>query len=492
MDRTDHASAGAASPAPPDAPPPARGLGARLLRSTSAATLSQVWRFAVTFGVHFVVRRLVSTEDWGLWHWSADYLFLLLAQVRDLGLPPHVVRDRSRPYGNFLAVELAWGGLLAVGIFFAGPLLSLAYSEPSPEAVGVIRALCLFFLLEGVGKVPLIYFEAELLIERALAPELARNACFAVLAIVLAVAGFGVWSLVIAHVVATGVFAASLWARALPGLKLHWVPGETGKLVRVGVPLMMMSFLLLALDSVDYQVLSLRVPGELVGLYGAPLFLAFLIPKVLELPVRRALYPGFVAVRDDPVRFFETYRLATILLMAVQVPYALFLLVNAETTLVLFAGAEYAPAAPWLQVLCFIPLVQPFARCAEDVILARHEERLLIVATVISLASLVGFGLWFTTFAGPLGMAWAKLLPLGVVLVTWAVYRVNPPAFRRLAGELALLYALPLPLFAAAWFLGAGRPWLLLALSIVAGLAAAGLYAWRWGRDFVTFFRAPD
>lgn len=486
----DPADGGAPASDPPGPPPTGGSLATRLLRSTGAATFSQVWRFGVTLGTHVVVRKILEPEAWGLWHWSVDFLFLLLAQVRDLGLPPHVVRDESRPYGNFLAVELVWGGLLALGIFFAGPLVALAYSEPSPEAVAVIRALCLFLLLEGLAKVPLIYFEAELLIERAVAPELLRNFCFAVLAIGLALGGFGIWSLVAAHVVATGVFAAFLWLRALPGMPLRWVPGETGRLVRLGTPLMVMAFLLLAVDWVDVQVLSLRFEGDVIGLYGAVLFFALLMPRVLELPVRRALYPGFVAVRNDPRRFFETYRLATILLMAVQVPYALFLWVNAETLLLLYGSAEYLPAAPWLQVLCFIPLIQPFARCAEDVILARHEERLLIVATAVSLTSLVGFGVWFTALAGPIGMAWAKLLPLGVILVTWAVYRVDPRGFRRLAAELTLLYAVPVPLFAAAWFLAPGHPWLRLALSVGAGLATAALYARRWGRDFVGFFRA--
>lgn len=470
-------------------PAPATGFAGRLLRSSSAATFSQVWRFGVTFGTHVALRHLLPPSEWGVWNWSESFLFLLLAQVRDLGLPAHVVRDRSRPYGNFLAVELGWGVLLALGIAFASPLVSLAYADPGPTVVAVVRALCLFLILEGLAKVPLIYFEAELLIERALLPEITRNLCFAVVSITLALGGFGVWSLVVAHVAATGVFAALLWLRALPGMRLHWVRGGTWRLVRSSLPLMVMAFLILALDWVDVQVLSVRfTDSALIGRYGGVLFLALLMPRVLELPVRRALYPAFVAVRDQAARFFETYRLATILLMAVQVPFAFFLFLNARTLLVLLWGAEYAQAAPVLQVLCFIPLIQPFARCAEDVILARHEERLLIVASFLSLASLVGLGLWLTGPLGAQGMAWAKLLPLGVLLVTWAVYRVDPAGFRRLAGELALLYALPVPLFALAAWASAGHPYLRLALTAAAGLASAALYLWRWGPGFRRFF----
>ena len=469
---------------------PALGLGGRLLRSTGAATFSQVWRFGVTLATHAILRKLVVPADWGLWHWADTFLFLLLVQVRDLGLSAQVVRDQRRPYGNFLAVELGWGALLSAVVFFASPLLALAYSDPDETTVAVVRALCLFLMLEGLGRVPHIYFEAELRIDRALVPELVRNLCFAGLSIGLALGGYGVWSLVVAHIAASGVFAALLWIRALPTIELRWIRGETWSLVRKSLPLMVMALLLLAIDTIDIQVLSLRFSEAEIGMYGAALTLALLMPRVVELPVRRALYPAFVAVRDDAKRFFETYHLATILLMAVQVPFALFLFVNAELLLVLYGSAEYAPAAPWLQLLCLIPLVQPFARCAEDVILARHEERVLIAASLLTLASLVGFGLWFSGFAGPGGMAWAKLVPLGALLVTWSVWRVDPTGFGRLAAELVLLYALPLPLFAAAWYLGATHPWLRLGLSIVAGLVAVWLYFRRWGRSFWTFFQA--
>lgn len=473
--------------APPSEPP--ASFGSRLLRSTGAATLSQVWRFGVTLATHVVLRKLLAPEAWGLWHWALDLVFLLLAQVRDLGLPPLVVRDERRPYGNFLAVEAVWGGVLALGIVFAGPLLALVSPDPGPQAVAVIRALCLFLILEGLGRVPLTYFEAELLIDRALLPEIARNFCFAALSITLALGGFGIWSLVIAHVTASGLFTGLLWWRALPGMELHWVPGETTRLLRVGLPLMVMAFLLLSIDWADVQVISLRFSEEVVGFYGAALWFALLIPKVLELPVRRALYPGFVAVRHDARRFFETYRLATLLLMAVQVPYALFVFLNADTVLRLYATAEYTEAASWLRVLCFLPLVQPFARCAEDVILTRHEERLLIAASAVSLISLVGFGWWFTSGGAPIGMAWAKLLPLGVIPITWAMYRIDPPAFRSLTREVVLLYLIPVPLFALAWWAGAENDWVRLGVSALAGLITAAIYWRQWGRDFVGFFR---
>ena len=87
-----------------------------LLSSGGAATFSQVWRMAVVFATHIVLRRLVAPGDWGIWHW-AEPVFLLLGQFRDFGIPGHMVRMKSpRPWGNFCFFEVL-GGVLFLNDF---------------------------------------------------------------------------------------------------------------------------------------------------------------------------------------------------------------------------------------------------------------------------------------------------------------------------------------------------------------------------------------
>ncbi len=459
----------------------------RLLRSSGAAAFSQLWRVGFTFVTRMILRRLLEPAAWGLWHWSVDSVFLLLAQVRDLGLPAQVARVRPRPYGNFLAVEAVWGGTLGLLVLVGSPWLGRAYSG-GLAASSVVRLLVLFLVLEGLARVPLTFFEAELLVGRAVVPELVRNFCWAVLSVVLALAGYGVWSLIIAHVVATGLFAAILWARALPRMSLTWIRAGTWRMVRGGLPLRLIALLLLLLGALDLVILGTRFPGETLGRYGAALELALLVTRILDVPIRRPLLPALVAFRGDPDRFSEAYRLTTVFLFGVQVPIALFLLGNAETVLTLLWGRQYADAAPFLRILCLGLLLQPFGRCAEDVLLARHEERLLIAAAALNLISLATLGILLTARIGPVGMAWAHLLPLGEILLGWAIWQSAPTAFRRLVRDLAWVYLAPLPLFLVAFAAGSGRPELRLALSLAAGAGAAIVYVRRFGRGYLSFF----
>jgi O-antigen/teichoic acid export membrane protein len=465
-----------------------KDIAGGLLRSTGAATLSQVWRYGVAFVTRVILRRLLAPGAWGVWHWAVDAVFGLLAQLRDLGLPAHVVRTRPRPYGNFLAVEVVWGAALGLGVLAFAPMVARLFPEAPAELATVLRVLVVFFLFEGLARVPLTFFEAELAIHRALGPELARNLCWAVGSIALALLGFGLWSLILAHVVATALFAGLLWARAWGRMPLTWVTGGTLPLVMAGLPLMVIACLYLLQAYGAFFILGLRFPEDDLGSFGFGLELAFLVARVLELPIRRPLYPALVAFRDHPPRFAETYRLATVLLLALQIPTALFLFANAEAIILLLLGEDWLVASTYLRILAFALVLQPFGRAAEDVLLARNRERLVIVAISLNLVALVGLGFWLTTLLGPVGMAWAHLFPVGELVVVWAIRRATPEGFRNLLPDLAWLYLTPLPLFAAAALVTPGAGWPRLAVTALAGALTAAVYLWRFGSGFARFF----
>ena len=178
--------------AAPDTP---RGL----LHSSGAATFAQFVRVAAILATHLALRRLIPPADWGLRDW-AESLFLLLATVRDLGLPSHVVRLRPIPLGNLLRLQVLWGGALGLALLAAAPLIAGTFRTPRPDVAIVLQVMVVYLLLEGLASVPLTHFEAELRIGRSVVPELARTLAYCSGALALALAGWGVWSFILAMV----------------------------------------------------------------------------------------------------------------------------------------------------------------------------------------------------------------------------------------------------------------------------------------------------
>ena len=462
----------------------------RFLHSSGAALFSQFWRVAVTFVTMMILRRLIPAGDWGLWSWSLT-LFLILGALRDLGLAFHVVRVKPRPYGNLLGLEILWGGALVGLTFLAAPLLARAYSEPHPEILTVLRLLTLFLFFEGLATVPRVYFEGELRIGRAVAPELVRNLAMALISVALAFAGHGLWSLLVGQVASAAIYASMLWWRAWGEMPLLWQRGEMWALVRDSLPLAMIWILTILTRQIDPLILGYRYQGAVVGNYSFAYENAFRVSDIVLPAVVRALYPALVALRDEAERLFDAFSLATVFLLSVEVPIAYFLFLNAELTLRILGGAQWVEAPTYLRLLCFAPLVDPFTRLGGEVLKVKHRDGLWILCTVISLLTFVVGGIFWTTAIGPVGMAVINLLPLGAIPMARGLYLISPAGFRSLIRQLTYVYLVPVPGFAAVFLLTGDRPVLRFALSLVVVAASMLLFGRRFGGDFIRFFRHP-
>lgn len=467
--------------------PAGRDTSRGLLRSGGAATFAQFVRVLAILLTHLALRRLIPPADWGLRDW-AESLFLLLATVRDLGLPSHVVRLRPIPLGNLLRVQLLWGGLLALAIVAGAPWLAASFRTPRPDVALVLQVMALYLVLEGIASVPLTHFEAGLRIGRSVVPELARTLAYCAGALGLALAGWGVWSFVLAMVGSQALYAGLLWLRARPTMALHLERGRTPALLAKSIPLGSIWLLAFAVTYADALILGSRFPDAVVGGYMFAYVWAFFASRVLQQPIGRALYPALVEFGDRPAQQFLAYRLATKVLLAIEVPAALFLFLNADLVVQLLGGERYAAQADLLRLLAFAPLVDPLGRFGGELLVACHRDRDRILSLVLHLVALVGGGLWLSHRYGPIGMAWANFLPLGAPVLVLTLARLERSGLRALATDLVGVYLFPVPLFALAWWASGENLWLRFGLSAIAALASLAWFWRRFGGRFVAFF----
>jgi PST family polysaccharide transporter len=396
------------------------------------------------------------------------------------------MRDPRRPYGTVLAFVIASGGLLTLGVIAVAPLFAALTPELPPHVMpDVLRVFAIWILLDGLAVVPRAFFERELSVGALLAPEVWRGVVAAVVSIALAAAGWSYWSFVAGDLAGAALLAAWCWSRVrgrMPlQIELHLLPD----LLRKSVLLFLVWLLVQLVTYVDVFVVQWFGDVEVVGLYGRCYWLVFL---VATLAYPRALFPSLVAYLADRRRFVEVFRLGTVQLAACQALASWFLLFNAERTLTLLFGAEWAPAAPILRVLSFAPLFYQLTILGGEMLKAEHRDRVWLVIELLNLASLVGFGIWLTARRGAEGMALANYLLVGNLLMAWEIRRVFGARFRRLVADLALLYGLPLPLFAlAAWLFPAGS-WPRFAASLAAAAVAAAAFAALYWRPFHAFF----
>jgi O-antigen/teichoic acid export membrane protein len=451
--------------------PAAGSTSQRFLRSTLASYWSLMVRLLVTTAARMVLGRLVLDSDHGIYDLALRVVTVASA-VRDLGLVYQLMRDPRRPYGTVMA----FGALSGIGVTLVVVLAAPFGAVYSPQLPAVLQVFALWILLDGLAAAPRTFFERELRIGRLVAPEILRGVVVAVVAVLLARRGWGVWSLVWGDLAGAVLYAAWVWRRAWGVMPLEVDWRLLPDLLRRGRTLFVVWVLYYLVSYIDSFIVGAFEPVSMVGQYGRAYFLAFLTRQIV---FPRALLPALVEYRDNPHRFAEAFRLGSVFLLFFEVSAGLFLFYNAEAVVGLMLGPQWGPAVPLLRVLCFVPFLDVFSELGGEVLKVRHEDRAWLTIMALNLLSLVGFGVLLTSRWGAAGMAWANFLLLGNFLMAWRMSRIFGDEFRPLVRDMALVYVVPIALFSAAALAfpaaGVGR----LSASVLAGLLGlVGLGSW--------------
>lgn len=452
----------------------------RILRSTFAGYAIQLARMLVGFFAKLALARLILPEGHGLYE-EALRIVTVASAVRDLGLPYHLVRDSRRPYGTVLASTLVLGLVISVLLILGAP----AVGGLNPHLPKVLQVFAVWVFLDGLAVVPRAFFERELTIGRLVGPEVLRGAAIAAVSIGLAFAGWGVWALVAGDLAGALLLAAYSWWQAWGKVPLRAELRILPDLIRRSSWLFWIWIALQLVTYADIYIIEVFDSTDTVGLYGKAYMIVFLVATIVY---PRALFPTLVEYLDDRPRFLEVFRLSTLQLLGCQVVASYFLFLNAEKTIWVLLGDNWAGAAPLLRVIAFIPFFDQFAILGGEMLKARHRDRTWLAIMLLNLVSLVGWGVVLTERHGAAGMGAANYLLVGNLWMAWEVAREFGPRFRQLAGDLGLIYLVPLPFFAAAAWLCEADSWPRFAASLAAAALAAAVLVFLYWKPFRAFF----
>lgn len=458
---------------------PGGGLRRRAVRGGAWALAALVLnRLGMVIAIA-VLARLLTTDEFGLVA-LAIALITFLNSVRDLGVTQALIVITDEDEDDL--ADAAWRLSVGIGIGLAVLLLVLSpvvadffgRSELGP----MVAALGLVFVLRAPTQAHFALAQKHLDFRSRTAAELTDVGVRSVVAITLAFAGAGAWSLVVGYIAGAGARSVVLWRL------VAWRPrrGAGGlhrrTLLRHGATLTAVDVNASVIQNIDYAFVGKVLGAAQLGLYT----LAFRIPEVVVKQFSAiagdVLFPAFAA--SDPRRlgpaFLESMRLTALL----AVPAGVMLMVLAEPVIVLAFGEKWRAGADAMVVLSAYTIASTISVPAGTVYRATGRASVILrlsvprsVLLVISLIIFTDEGIVAVALAQAVGsalLATANTVLAGRLLDTGAVaiLRALAPAVAAsalMAG--ALLFARPLvsetvaalagPVLAAAVYLVALR-----------------------------------
>ena len=376
-------------------------------------------------GGTLIVLQFLGLREMGLatLAWSIS---VALEAFNGLGLNQVVVRERELTHrqlsGLFWFATLFGAAMLALAAV-AAPFLAVFYADWRLYPLIIASATKLVFV--GAALVPLQLLTRDLHFKTSGAAQTAATLGESVTKVVLVVAGFGAWGLVLANV-SRGLFlCVALWWLAPFKPALAAEDPTTRRAVRFGSKAAAASILYHVYRNLDFLLIGRVLGQRALGVYRVAFDLGMTPLEIVLNLVNRVQFPIYSRLRDDARALVEAFNRSARSLLLVLGPVAALVCFASPDILALIGGGKWLPAVPLIQVLAWASLLRGIAQLFPQLYNAAGQPGLAVRDSVLTGVTLVaGFvlALWLAPAElGALAVAWAWLLTYPITL--WAHFR---------------------------------------------------------------------
>lgn len=307
-----------------------------------------------TVGVIFLARAL-SQDVFGVFGIISFVVFTFLSFFSDIGFGAALIQKKTPLTDDdtrtTFTIQQTLVTLLVIIAWIAAPYLGRFYNLGN-EAMWLIRVLSLSLFLTSFKTIPSIILERQLQFERLVIPEIIETLVYNGIAVYLALAGYGVWSLVIAILARTLVGAIALNLIAPWHIGWRFSRESARSLLTFGVPYQLNSVLALIKDNITPTLIAYWYGPAAVGFVNLAQNIATRPMEIINI-VSRVMFPAYSRLQNDTVRLKRWIEKSVRFMSVLYFPAIAGLLVMAPYVLQFLYADKSAKWAPSLPTLLF-------------------------------------------------------------------------------------------------------------------------------------------
>ena len=414
-----------------------------------------VWSFSekllsmvVQMVVSIVVARQLAPSDFGVMAIMTFFTSVALAIV-DSGFSQTLIRKADPTEEDYRSV-LSFNVVVSVVLY--GLFVAAAYPLAELYSTPVIRDIApvLFIVLpiNSLCVVQTVMFTREFRFALLSKIVFAASLISGVVAVVMALAGCGIWSLVAQRLLMMGIKAAAFWwiRRWRTEARFSFAA------LRAMAPF---SFRLLATDLIAsiYNNVAQLFIGKMhsttaLGYYSQAQKLKDLPVTSTVQAVQGVTYPALAKLATDDQQFADGYLRIVQLLSFVIFPVMLGFVAIAPDMFMLLLGEKWMPTVPYFEILALSGLFYPLSVVSYNVLKSRSDGKVIVRLEVIKRIIMTAV-LCYTIPRGVESVAW------GMTAMAFVDFVINTAAalcYLSLSSFRLLASILPQLLLAAVMF----------------------------------------
>lgn len=375
-----------------------------------------------------LLSRLLSPNDFAVFQLTT--VLIAFTSLADIGICASVTQKRdleTAHISNAFWLSILSGTAISFALLFSTGAISASLKQP--EHSDVVFGIAMLPLVQSLGTVQKGLLIRDLKL-RGLATieSFSYILGFALASLVLAINGYGYWSLVIGQICQITLRTFLIWLWRPIQIHPSISPRKMVPIAAFASQDTINNFLGIALNSLDFFFISRFLPTEALGFYNRGTRLTGAISNLFADAVDRVSLSSFSRQQDDLVALKASYLRAEMIATRLLAPSSLFCLINADFMVLFLLGPGWEKAIPVTRVMSLGLLFKINYKITYQAIrgigLASVTTRVFVEA--ILLAMLLLF------FFSSRGIAWVA----GVVVVSMAYrhFRLQRLLFESIGG----------------------------------------------------------
>ncbi len=411
------------SPPSPNAAPSTLN---RLIRGTLWNGLSQFGTQAFNMLITILLAHRLVPDDFGLFGMVVVFT-AFIGYLSEFGLTAALIQRKDADQLDIDTVfwsSLILSAVLYLAVYLAAPAIAFFYKEP--RLTLVTRVIFLTFLVMPLNYIPEVIQTKKLQYGIITAAEITSVIVSGLIAVAMAYAGMGPWSLVGQALSKTAVRAAVLVVLTRWTPRLAFSMKRLANLADMGVHVTLNNLMMFAADNVDYLLVGKLLGQNALGLYT----MAF---RVSKYPIQKIvgifgkmLFPVFSTFNDEPERVNRNFLRLLVFFLSWVTPALIFGFFAAEPLVLIVLGYKWVNIVPLVKIFMVYLVINSFCLQNQPIFVALARVKIWNLVQFLStvLLALCGFaGIRFLGLRG-MAIAFTAVTSLSLIVISGILIKI--------------------------------------------------------------------
>lgn len=373
------------------------------------------WKFlercgsqGISIVVSIILARMIEPSAFGIM--SLIYVFTsLLTVFVDSGMGVALIQKKDADDTDFSSVfffNMGIGVLFYLLMFFVSPFIASFYDKP--ELVNILRVESLILIIAGLRNVQQAYVSKKMIFKKFFYATISGVLFSAIIAILMAYKGLGVWALVAQSILNITVSTMVLWIVVDWRPKLLFSIYKLRRLVNFGWKLLVTGLIESLYNDLRILVIGKMYKTSDLAYYNMGAQIPYGIVNNINTTIDSVFLPTVAAEQDNLENIKRMARRSIVTSTYIMAPLMLCMASVADNFVNIVLTEKWTGCIPFMRIFCVIFLFYPINTSNLNVIKALGRSDIILKLEIFK-KTLGIVSILITMWVSPLAMAYGML-----------------------------------------------------------------------------------